>query len=484
MTLDAAALRLAVLVEFSDDAIVGTTLDGVIESWNAGARRLLGYTAEEAIGRPIRMVVPDDRHESEAELLERVRRGERIEHYDTVHVRKDGSHVTVSLGVSPVRTPEGKIIGAARIARDITERSLIEREARRLAAIVESSDDAIVAKDLNGIITSWNRSAETMFGYTADEAIGRSITMILPAERLAEEDYVLGQIRSGNRVDHFETIRRRKDGTFIDVSLSVSPILDKSGLVIGASKIARDISVQKRLVRELAETNRLKDEFLALLSHELRTPLNAIMGYTQMLQSDRIAEKGRARALELIDRNAHALARLVSDVFDVSTIVAGKARLKLAVCDLRQVMAAAIEVVGLALRGKRLTLVQEIDAEPIVVFADADRLQQVFWNLLANAVKFTPDEGRVIVRMAKETGRVRVSVSDSGIGIAPEFLPYLFQRFRQADSGVSREAGGLGLGLALVRHFVELHGGTVRASSDGPGKGATFELTLPLHVPD
>jgi PAS domain S-box-containing protein len=480
MTVDAAALRLAALVESFDDAVIIGTLDGTIETWNRPAERLFGYTGAEAIGRSSRLLVPPERQQEDAAVMARVRRGERLGPFDTVRLRKGGVPVEVSLSVSPIRTDDGQVIGTSTIARDITERKRAESEALRLAAIVKSSDDAIVSKDLNGTITSWNRAAERMFGYTAEEVVGRSITVIIPTERLAEEDFVLGKVRTGVGIDHFETVRRRKDGTLIDISLTVSPIIDPSGRIVGVSKIARDISERKQLLRQVEEASRLKDEFLATLSHELRTPLNAIMGYVHMLREGTIPDEGRMRALELIDRNTRTLTRLVSDVLDVSTIIAGKARLKLERCDLASVLDAALDVVRPTMEAKRLTLERDVAAEPMHVLGDPDRLQQVFWNLLVNAMKFTPEAGRITVRLERDGSNVRAAVIDTGAGIAPDFLPHLFQRFRQGNARVDREFSGLGLGLALVRHFVELHGGAVEATSEGPGKGSTFVVSLPL----
>ena len=479
MPVDAVALRLAALVDSLEDAIICTSLDGVIEFWNRAAERLFGYGAEEAVGRPIGFISPPG-YESDDEVMRRARQGERVDSYVTARVGKNGEPIEILLSASPIAAPGGEIVGLCLAARNWTDRSSAEREALRLAAIVDSSDDAIVSKDLHGIVRSWNRAAELMFGYTADEIVGKSITTIIPPDRLPEEDFVLSQVRKAIPIEHFETVRRRKDGSLIDISLTVSPIKGKDGQVIGVSKIARDISERKRLLAELEESSRLKDEFLATLSHELRTPLNALMGYAQMLREGTIGEQGQGRALELIDRNARALVRLVSDVFDISTIVAGKARLKLEACDLRPVLEASIDVVRPALGAKRLSIVRDLESGPATVLGDADRLQQVFWNLLANAVKFTPEGGRITLRLRKHDGTVRVSVCDTGAGISPDFLPYLFQRFRQANQRVDREFAGLGLGLALVRHFVELHGGTVQAASAGPGQGSTFDVSLPL----
>jgi PAS domain S-box-containing protein len=245
------ARQLAAIVESSDDAIVGTDLDGIVLTWNRGAERLFGYTADEVIGKPVTARVPPERHGEETLILGRIRRGERVEHYETVRRRKDGSLVEISLTVSPIKNAHGRVIGASKIARDISERKEAERAARQLAAIVESSDDAIASKDLDGIVLTWNRGAERLFGYTADEVIGKPITILIPPELHGEETFILGRIRRGEPVEHYETVRRRKDGSLVEISLTVSPIKDARGRVIGASKIARDITERKRAEEEL-----------------------------------------------------------------------------------------------------------------------------------------------------------------------------------------------------------------------------------------
>ena len=243
---DLAIRHLARVVESSDDAIVSKDLSGVIISWNRAAERMFGYTAAEVIGQSIRIIIPADRQGEEDMVLGRIRTGEAVTHLETIRRRKDGSLVPISLTVSPIRDDRGRIIGASKIARNISDRVAAEAVARRLAAIVESSDDAIVSKDLNGVITSWNRAAERMFGYTADEVIGQSIRLIIPPDRQSEEDAVLARIRAGESFTQFETVRQRKDGTLMPISLTVSPIADGSGRIIGASKIARDISDRHR----------------------------------------------------------------------------------------------------------------------------------------------------------------------------------------------------------------------------------------------
>jgi PAS domain S-box-containing protein len=278
------AQRLGAIVDSSDDAIVSQDLDGIIYTWNPGAERLFSYTAEEAIGTPItRLVIPVDRHDEESEILSRVRRGEHVDHYETVRRRKDGSLVEISLTVSPVKNAEGRIIGASKIARDISERKRITQFEQRLASIVESSDDAIVSKDLDGIIQSWNPGAERLFGYTAEEVIGKPITLLIPTDRHDEESEILSRIRRGERIDHYETVRRRKDGSLVEISLTVSPVKNAEGRIIGASKIARDITERRRaqerqnlLLKEMS--HRVKNLFavasglVTLSARSARTP--------------------------------------------------------------------------------------------------------------------------------------------------------------------------------------------------------------------
>jgi PAS domain S-box-containing protein len=364
----------------------------------------------------------------------------------------------------------------------------------RMATIVKSSSDAIVAKTLDGTITSWNPAAETMFGYAADEALGRNITMIIPPDVRHEEDTVLAKIRRGDVVDHFETVRVRKDGSSVHVELTVSPVFAADGRIVGVSKIARDISDRMRLedersalltreqeARADAEAgNRAKDEFLAILSHELRTPLNAVYGWARMMQAGKLDEETSARALDAIVRNANAQVQLIDDLLDVSRVINGKMRLDVRPTDVREVIDAAIDAVGPAVSAKGQRLERVLDPGNGRVNGDPGRLQQIVWNLVINAVKFTPPGGEIRVRMRCEAERVAIVVSDTGQGIPAHVLPFVFDRFRQWDSSSTRAHSGLGLGLALVKHLTELHRGTVSAESPGEGRGATFTVTLPV----
>ncbi|HUR99711.1 MAG TPA: PAS domain S-box protein [Pyrinomonadaceae bacterium] len=363
-----------------------------------------------------------------------------------------------------------------------------------LEAIIESADDAIISKTLDGILTSWNKAAQHIFGYTADEAVGRSVLMLIPYELRDEEAMILGKIRSGDRIEHYETTRVAKDGRLVDVSLTVSPIKDADGKIIGASKILRDITRQKQIeeerdallkleqdAREQAEVaSRAKDEFLGLLSHELRTPLNSILGWTRILSGHNLDEAAAAQALETIDRNAKLQARLIDDMLDVSRIISGKLRLDAQAVDLTSVINSAVETLRPAAEAKHIHMRVSLDFGTGTVLGDPMRLQQVIWNLVSNAVKFVPREGSVKVSLSRVNSHAEISVSDTGPGIENDFLPYVFDRFRQADSATNKKYAGLGLGLSIVRHLVELHGGTVEAANNADDNGAVFTVKLPV----
>jgi PAS domain S-box-containing protein len=363
-----------------------------------------------------------------------------------------------------------------------------------LAALIESADDAIISKTLDGIITSWNKGAERIFGYTADEAIGKPVTMLIPADHIDEEPAILARLRAGERIEHYETVRVTKDRRYVDISLTVSPIKGPNGQIVGASKIARDITDQrnarkaldqayeevKRAYQHAEESGRLKEEFLATISHELRTPLSAILGWTRMLRLGQLSGDDQAKALDTIERNARAQAQLIDDLLDVSRIITGKLRMDVRPSDPNTFIEAAVEAVRPAAEAKGVHVQKVLDTGAVLIPGDPVRLQQIVWNLLSNAIKFTPRGGRVQIRSERVNSHLEIVVSDTGQGISPDFLPHVFDRFRQADQKTSRHHGGMGLGLSIVRHLVELHGGTVCATSDGVGRGATFTVQLPI----
>jgi PAS domain S-box-containing protein len=355
-----------------------------------------------------------------------------------------------------------------------------------LAAIVDSSDDAIISKNLDGVVTSWNRGAERIFGYEAHEMIGESILRLIPPDRQEEEPSILRKLRAGERIDHYETVRLRKDGSQVDVSLTISPVRRPDGEIVGASKIARDITQQKLAMRKLSEANenlaradRMKVEFISTLSHELRTPLTSIVGWIQMLKDDPNPDD-LGQGLEVIERNVRVQSQLINDLLDMSRIETGKMTLDLQRLDLPAAVSAAMDAVRPTAEAKDVRLTSAFGSVNGIVMGDRNRIQQIVWNLLTNAVKFTPRAGRIHVTVERVNSHVEVSVTDTGAGIAPEFLHRIFERFTQADSTTTRKYGGLGIGLSIAKHLVELHGGTIAAKSRGIGQGATFCIQLPL----
>jgi PAS domain S-box-containing protein len=703
-----AALRLAAVVQSSDDAIVSKDLDGVVTSWNAGAERLFGYTAGEAVGRSIRMLIPADRQDEEDHVLEFIRAGQLVEAFDTIRRRKDGTLVDVSVRVSPILDPSGKIVGASKIARDIAERKRIEAEVRdlqhRLMGLAAASATILGTPDVNAVLSALIELARDVFkadGYAiwrvddtatwtavrtlgiSEEFVSQPLTAVGdggPIEPLIVPD-VFASTTLANRHDayrregivsilahpliirgayrgtmvFYSRTRREYSGVDIEVARATANLaagalttvelydeqraaraaadhsrrrasfLAEAGSVMSASldyhdtlkavaqlavpavadwcavdmvdgrgglerlavahvdpekvalarqlqerypadpgapggihhvirtgkasfmtripparleAVARD-DEHRRIIRELnlhsymcvplmaqdkafgaitfvsaesgreyseddvrfaqdlavraslavensrayarvREVSRLKDEFLATLSHELRTPLNAVLGYARMLRMGTLGPEKSGPALEVLERNAVALKQIIEDVLDVSRIVSGRMRLDVEAVDLPSVLHEATASVMPAAAAKGVQVETVIESLDTRVSGDPGRLQQVVWNLMSNAIKFTPKGGRVQLRLSRVNSHIEIAVTDTGIGIAPDFLPFVFEPFRQADATFSREHGGLGLGLGIAKQLAELHGGGIFARSEGTGRGSTFLVTLPL----
>ncbi len=614
---------LAAIINSSEDAIISKSLEGIVTSWNPGAERTFGYTAAEMVGQPISKIIPPERGAEEPDILKRIGRGERVEHFETKRVRKDGRIVDVSLTISPIKDQNGKLVGASKIARDITEQKLTERrvaeerqrlwvtlssigdavivtdvrgalqylnpvaealtgwkqtEAKgkpletvfniineqsrrrvespaamamrdgvviglanhtvlisrdgsemaiddsaapiraddgtvhgvvlvfrdvtgmrataefreRLAAVVESSDDAIITKDLTGRITSWNKSAERIFGYSQEEAIGRPITMLIPPDRLDEEPKILESLRAGKRISHFETIRIAKDRRKLNISLSISPVRNAEGEVVGASKIARDITERKRFERELAESaDRMKllvdertrelretisdlETFSYSLSHDLRAPLRTISGFAQALIED-YGKDLQPEAREMIGKIVHGSGRLSRFVDNILSYT----RLSRAEVEQKKVSLDELvqEVITDYPHVKQSGAVVIVQSPLHSVIANEGLLTQAIANLISNGVKFVPAGTKPKLRLWSERNgeSVRFWIEDNGIGIPPADQPKLFTLFTRLNN--ARNYEGSGVGLAVVRRGIAKMGGEVGVESQ-PGQGSKFWIEL------
>ena len=575
---DLARERLAAIIEFSDDAIVSKGLDGVVTSWNHGAEVLFGYTAEEMIGQPIIRIIPLELRYEEDDILGRLRRGERIDHYETVRVAKDGRRLNVSLSVSPIRDATGRIVGASKIARDITALKRADQALRDEAHAIETLNgvcQALSAElDLERIIQIATDAATELSGagfgaffYNVQEkgqeaywlytlsGVSRDLFARFPMPRATQvfsptfkgEGVVRSaDIRTDPRYGHNSPYNGMPSGHLPVCSYLAVPVVSRDGSVIGglffghsepnvfterSERLAVGVAAQaaiaidnarlyqgvqqelaartaaenalreseaklravliereslltsERIARTEAERlGHLKDEFLATLSHELRTPLNAIQGWAALMRQPSLTEPDRARGLETIERNARVQAQIINDLLDMSRIVSGKIHLEVQTIHLHTVIEAAIEAVRPSADAKRIRILKILDSTIGATRGDPNRLQQVLWNLLTNAVKFTPAGGHIQVILERVNSHVEIVVEDTGVGIKAEFLPHVFDRFRQADASTTRRYGGLGLGLSIVKTLIELHGGSVRVKSPGENQGATFIVSLPVAV--
>jgi PAS domain S-box-containing protein len=564
--LERAHALLAAIVASSEDAIVSKTLEGIVTSWNGAAERLFGFSAAEMIGQPILRVIPPELHYQEAEILAKLRSGERIERFETVRLNKDGQRLEVSLTVSPVRDADGHIVGAAKIVHDVTARRRAERalqdETQALEALNRLGQAIAAQLDLERVVQIVTDAATQLTGaafgaffydvtdpangeshwrYTLSGASRESFAQFpMPrnTEVFAPTFDGEGAVRSG---DIRKDPRYGKNAPYSGMPLGhlpvcsylAVPVKSHTGEVIGglffghpmpdmfderAERLAVNVAAHasiavanaslfqrlseregqlqqvaaereqflesERIARSEAERlSHIKDEFLATLSHELRTPLNAIQGWATLLRQRRVSPEDLHRGLETIERNVRAQTQIVNDLLDMSRIISGKIHLEVQPMYLHDVVNAALDAVRQTADAKHIRIQPLLDSSIGLVRGDPNRLQQVLWNLLTNAVKFTPNGGRIQVVLERVNSHVEIMVEDTGIGIRAEFLPYVFDRFRQGDPTTTRRYGGLGLGLSIVKNLVELHGGIVRVKSPGEGQGCTFIVILPVsHV--
>jgi len=482
---------LGAVVQSSDDGIFSKNLSGILTSWNRGAEQIYGYRAEEVIGKHASMLAPPD-HRADAEnILQQIRRGLPVLPHDTIRLTKDGRRIVVSLTVSPVRDGGGQLIGASVIARDVTAQRQGSEERRRqrelLLKIVEHAPIGVAVASVPEFrFILANGTYTRSLGLPDGSLEGRTMVEAFPEPIVTTSRPILEKAARGEALSLREypaTLGPERVETWWNAE--ILPLYDANGQLEAILNLSQDVTesvLARRRIEQLAASaeerareaeaardaaeaaSRAKDEFLAVVSHELRTPLTTIVAWSQLLRRGALDEPTTARALEVIERNAKSQAQLIDDLLDVSRIIAGRMRLEVRPTDVLPVVEAALDAVRPAADAKGIRIDRVLDSHTGLVAGDGERLQQVVWNLLSNAIKFTPKGGKVQVRLARADSRVQLTVSDTGQGIDPDLLPYIFDRFWQADASTRRTHGGLGLGLAITRHLVELHGGTIRAA--------------------
>jgi PAS domain S-box-containing protein len=493
------ARLLAAIVESSDDAIISKSLDGRIESWNTAAERLFGYPAEQAVGRHISLVIPPERIGEEDQIVASLKAGRRIEHFETERVRADGKRIRVSLTISPVKDATGRVIGASKIVRDVTEQRRSEERERQLlaeaaennakfGALIENVTDFIGLCDLNGLPFFVNRAGLALVGLDDLEQAKRTPLreFFFPEDQPTIVNEFLPRILERGQGAIDIRFRHFKTGEARWMAYKVLTLPDANGRPFALATVSQDVTERKRLedglrrlAQDLAEADRRKNEFLAMLAHELRNPLAPIGNAARSLRTGDIDEKAVRAASAMIERQVRQMARLVDDLLDMSRITRGRIELRRQSVELAPIVRQAAEAVGELYASLGHELVITLPEEPVHLDADPTRVAQIIGNLLHNAAKFTPKAGHVWLTAEHEDAGVSVRVRDDGIGIEPASLPRVFDMFAQVDTSLERSRDGLGIGLTLVKSLVELHGGTVAAASAGLGQGSEFRVVLP-----
>jgi two-component system, chemotaxis family, CheB/CheR fusion protein len=496
--------RLASIVESSDDAIVSKTLDGIITTWNRAAEQMFGHTAAEAVGRHITLIIPKERRAEEDEVLARLRRGEKVDHFETVRQAKDGRRLVISLTVSPIRDAAGRVIGASKVARDITERKRAEESLRlseaRFRALAEASPALIFRLDPQGRVTYVNPRFQDYFGDKVSPHGDAWKGLLHPDDAAAYLSAVEAAQRDRARL---EAVARLGDGrgSWRWIESHALPIFGRDDVYQGHVGISLDVTDRKQAEEAMQESDRHKNEFLAMLAHELRNPLAPIRSSLEVMRRvaggpsslDAAAAAGAtgldsrralASALETTERQVGHMVRLVDDLLDLARISRGKITLRWGRVDLASVVHQALEAVRSLCDSMSHELTVALPPQPVCLNGDSARLAQIVSNLLGNACKFTPRGGKIWLTVTEEPSAgsppgVVISVRDTGIGMSPDQLPRMFEAFAQADSSLERSGSGLGIGLTLVRTLVQMHGGTVEARSAGMGHGSEFLVHLP-----
>ena len=470
--------------DIRDYAIFMTDPDGIVTNWNIGAQHILGYSEEQIVGKNAsKFFIPEDRAKDvpRKELATAADRGRAED--ERWHLRSDGSRFWASGIVTPVRDNANVLIGFSKVMRDMTERNKLTEERDRFFAL---SMDMLSIVHLDGRFQRVNPAFQQVLGFSEEEFLSMNIFELVHAEDRPKTIAEYGRLLAGEPTKFMENRLRAKDQTYRWVAWSYFPVPEE-GLAFGVGRDTTDLHRMQDVLRlratELENANRVKDEFLATMSHELRTPLTSILGWSRLLGSNQLSEKDKERALQVIQRNAEAQAKLIEDLLDVSRIITGKLKIDSEPVSFAAITESVINSLRPAIDARQLQLKTEIDPAAGPILGDRSRLQQIVTNLLSNAIKFTPNDGSIEVILERWNAHVRLKVSDTGIGIAAEHLPHIFERFRQVDSSNIRAHGGLGLGLAIVEYLVRQQAGRVFAESEGVGKGAIFTVEFPLISP-
>ena len=485
----AAARLLASIVESSEDPIISKTLDGTIQTWNAAAERLFGYRAEEVIGKHISIVIPPERISEEDDIIANLKAGRRIEHFETERLRKDGRLVPVSLTISPIRDDEGNVTGASKMVRDITAQKLANAEREKLVTLIESSTDFIGICDEAGVPFFVNRAGLELVGLNDIEAARRAPVreFFFPEDQEMIMNEFFPKVLAEGHGEIDVRFRNFRSGEARWMAYKVIALKDESDNTVAFATVSQDVTERRqleqdlrRLAADLSEADRKKNEFLALLAHELRNPLAPIRNAVAILRSNADRDVVDS-ASQMLDRQVGQMTRLVDDLLDMSRITQGKIELRREHVELAPIVNQAVEAVRPFFHGMDQEIIVSLPPEPVYLNADAARLAQVIGNLLSNASKFTDPGGKVWLSVYQSDGEAVLSVKDTGIGIASQNIPRLFDLFTQVDTSLERSKGGLGIGLTLAKTLIEMTGGSIDAYSEGLGRGSEFTVRLPLE---
>lgn len=466
--------------EISKGGLINIKINGRISEWNEGAEIIFGYTAKETVGKHISILFCEEIFENEKRIIRNLKKGGK-EYYEASCKNRNGDTIYISFTAFPITDQNGKVVEISQFAKDISSHKIAYEKQNILAAIVNSSDDAIISKTLDGNITSWNRAATKMFGYSEKEAIGKHISIIIPIDRLDEETLIIKNIRQGKKIDHFETIRVSNDGSERHLSITVSPVKDNNGKIIGASKIARDISTRVEAERQrllylqrLQELNNYKDEFMVMASHELKTPLTVILASLQILEME-MKNDVRSEFVEKTVKQVKKLSGLITNLLDVSKIQAGKLILNISEIDIKTIIEEVVN--NLQQTTKKQTLNFNKENKPLMANVDKEKIEQALINILSNAIKYNKDNGKVSIEAGIKGRNIVVSVIDEGIGIDAKDIENIFLRFYRA-SGAASSYSGSGVGLYISAEIIKGHSGKIWAESE-VGKGSSFHFSIP-----